>query len=171
MNTKPNIQFPHDFVERVSKLVDGAVVMDDDRRKTVEKEKKTRSFDEMLARYLHEINSGEAGICKADLECIKRILPELYISVDLAICAIARCIEAEDITLILHCTRLLGRKRNSKKIDKQLLGKNLREIFEDSAEVFEIHRKGVDDKSMVRRKVKAALQVINECLTHNKTII
>ncbi len=165
-----HIEFSNGFEEKAEHIIDGLSDLQENERDYIERVKEEKGVDNLLCEQFQQVKQNSPGMARNGHIDEAAIMGEIAHKIDLAIAILAHCKNPEEITKVVQQAVLLGR-RNGKKVDKEKVGQVLRKTFFDIDLKYQHHIAGTNDKSMPRRKMKAALMIINESFSHKKSTL
>jgi hypothetical protein len=145
-----------------------ALQMDQSVRNSVEKVKQSQHIDEVLADTVAQQRATNPEILARDDEAVSEVRQDVFHSFDLIIALIALCQNVDDVERLKQIGALLGRLHKTKvKLNEQELRPRLKAVFAEIAKEQELH--DASDRILLRRKVTAAITLINDSLSRART--
>lgn len=160
MKKKLHINVAQEIVRRAATLTP-------EQRKAVEDAKDANKIDPEIARQAMErLGPLLPSSIHLDEACVA-----VSVSIDAALAVLAYCQDEKDI-LYVHQRAQQGAgplRRKRVKADFQGLQSSLEAVFFEITDRYELHKRGVNDRALVRRKIKVALQIIILALNDKET--
>ena len=156
------------------RLLEQGLDIPEDERETVEELKEKQKVDQILAASARGVGGQRMAGLEANWtpEARAAIHVEVEGTLDVVIPLIALSENVEEVERLKRVGVMLGRHHNRPvKVNTQLLWPALRKAFEQIADELGVHD-GVphkQERAFIRRKVKAAIKLINESFANRDT--
>ncbi len=143
--------------------------MTDESREMIEEKKAKEGVDDLLTEQFINIKKSNVGIAVIEVPR-EEIGKEITLKIDLAIAILAHCKDPGSIDDIVKYSTLLGRHHGGR-VEKNLVYPALKAAFTHIEEDITLHKKGDDDRKMIRKKIQAAISIINDSFSHKDSEI
>ena len=160
MNKKLHINVAQEIARRAATLTPA-------QRKVVEDAKDANKIDPEITRQAIE-RLGPILSASTNLDEVR---VAVSVSIDAALAVLAFCQDEKEIAYV-HQRAQQGAgplRRERVKFDFQGLRSSLKAVFFEIADRYELHKRGVNDRALVRRKINVALEIIILALNDKET--
>jgi hypothetical protein len=159
----PEIYIPEIYIPE--SILNAALKCTESELAAVESAKKKNGVDEFIAGSILEVLAGQGALYEANEDALTEAIEQ---TLDRAFTLIALCKNPVDIEEIGRRVLSLGRKQRVwDPKNNQALEARLKQAFYEIDNEYHLHIKGTNDKKMLRKKVRKAVEIIESLLNQN----